>query len=122
MEARSYKLVHWQLTEDGGVVLSAEMQPSSSYNFRSNDILALRFSSDGEIQWTNHIFKNGNQPRKQKVFLSHYLFTQSDNSYLFFNKGLYSDGYASAIQIDSMGNKILIKINKNYFARYYLLS
>ena len=105
MEARSYKLVHWQLTEDGGVVLSAEMQPSSSYNFRSNYILALRFSSDGEIQWTNHIFKNGNQPRKQKVFLSHYLFTQSDNSYLFFNKGLYSDGYASAIQIDSMGNK-----------------
>ena len=111
MEARSYKLVHWRLTQDGGIVLSAEIQPSTSYNFRSNDILALRFSSDGEIQWANHIFKNGNQPRKQKVFLSHYLFTQSDNCYLFFNKGLYSDGYASAVQIDSVGS---IKQRKFY--------
>jgi len=105
-EARSFKLTHWRLTKDGGLVLSAEQSPSSSYNYKSNDILALRFQADGEIQWFRHVFKHGDQPRKQKVFLSHYLFTHSDETYLLFNRGLYSDGYASAVRIDSAGTVV----------------
>ena len=102
-EARSYKLIHWRLTPEGGIVLSAEQQPSSSYNFRSNDILALQFSPDGEIDWFKHVYKVGEQPRKQKVFLSHYLFAKNNNTYLLYNQGLYSDGYAAAIKIDPSG-------------------
>ncbi|BDS14752.1 hypothetical protein [Aureispira anguillae] len=105
-EARSYKLVHWRLTPTGGLVLSAEQQPSTSYNFRSNDILALRLDSEGEIQWFRHVYKSGEQARKQKVFLSHYLFTRGDNAYLLFNKGLYSDGYASAVKISLDGTQM----------------
>lgn len=103
-EARSYKLIHWRLTSKGGVVLSAEQQPSTSYNFKSNDILAIRLDSEGEIQWFQHIYKHGEQARRQKVFLSHYLFTKGDNTYLMYNQGLYSDGYAAAVKIDLEGN------------------
>lgn len=102
-EARSYKLIHWRLTQAGGIVLSAEQQPASSYNFRSNDILALQFNPDGEIDWFKHVYKVGEQPRKQKVFLSHYLFAKNNTTYLLYNQGLYSDGYAAAVKIDSSG-------------------
>lgn len=102
-EARAYKLIHWRLTQEGGVVLSAEQQPSTSYNFRSNDILALRIDPEGEIQWFKHVYKHGEQPRRQKVFLSHYLFARGEDTYLLFNQGLYSDGYAKAVKIDQEG-------------------
>lgn len=105
-EARSFKLLHWQVTKDGGLVFSAEQQPSSSYNFRSNDILAICLSPDGEIQWLQHLFKNGDQARKQKVFLSHYMFIQDGYSYFLYNRGLYSDGYANAVRIDSVGTVV----------------
>lgn len=102
-EARSYKLIHWRLTKEGGVVFSAEQQPSTSYNFRANDVLALRIDSEGEIEWFQHVYKNGEQARKQKVFLSHYMCTRGDDTYLLFNRGLYSDGYAAAVKIDIDG-------------------
>ena len=102
-EGRSYRLIHWRLTKEGGIVLSAEQQPSSSYNFRSNDILALRFDQEGEIQWFQHIYKHGEQPLRQKVFLSHYMFAKGENTYLLFNQGLYADGYAVAVKINSTG-------------------
>lgn len=104
-EGRSYKLIHWRLTQEGGVVLSAEQQPGSSYYFKSNDILALRFDSEGEIQWFQHVYKHGEQPLKQKVFLSHYMFNKGKNTYLLYNKGLYSDGAAMAIKINSEGER-----------------
>jgi hypothetical protein len=103
-EARSYKLKHWRLMQDGGIVMSAEQEPNTSYNFRSNDIVAIRFSSEGEITWAKHLFKYGNQPRNQKVFLSHYMYTAKNNIYFLFNKGLYSDGYATIARIDSTGS------------------
>ncbi|CAA6828909.1 MAG: Unknown protein [uncultured Aureispira sp.] len=108
-EGRSYKLIHWRLTQEGGVVLSAEQQPSSSYNFKSNDILALRFDSEGEIQWFQHIYKHGELPIRQKVFLSHYMFSKGKDTYLLFNKGLYSDGYATAVKINSKGERLTRK-------------
>jgi hypothetical protein len=104
-EGRSYKLTHWRLTQEGGVVLSAEQQPSSSYYFKSNDILALRFDSEGEIQWFQHVYKHGEHPIKQKVFLSHYMFSKGKNTYLLYNKGLYSDGAAIAVKINSEGER-----------------
>lgn len=103
-EARSYKLTHWRLTKEGGIVLSAEQQPSSSYNFRSNDILALQFTPEGDIQWFKHIYKTGEISRRQKVLLSHYLFARNGNTYILYNTGLYSDGYANAVKITPDGN------------------
>jgi len=108
-EGRSYKLIHWRLTKKGGLALSAEQQPASSYNFRSNDILALRFDAEGEIQWFQHIYKHGEQPIRQKVFLSHYMFSKGDDTYLLFNKGLYSDGYATAVKINAEGERLTRK-------------
>jgi len=102
-EARSYKMVHWRLTQNGGVVLSAEQQPTSNYSFKSNDVLVLRVSPDGEIEWLKHFYKVGQEPRKRKVFLSHYLFLYDNKTYLLYNKGLYSDGYADAVRITPDG-------------------
>lgn len=105
-EARSFKIIHWQLTQDGGIVISAEQNPESSYNFRCNDMMVMRLKSDGELQWFKHIFKYGEEPIRQKVFLSHYLFMHNDKAYLLFNRGLYSDGVAMIAQIDSVGNAV----------------
>jgi hypothetical protein len=102
-EARSYKLKHWNLMADGGIVLSAEQQPSSSFNFKCNDILSLRFDASGDIMWAKHFFKHGNQPKNQKVFLSHFLCNKNNHTYLIYNRGIYSDGYANVTRIDSAG-------------------
>ena len=102
-EGRFYKMVHWRLTQEGGVVLSAEQQPPSENNFRSNDILVLKLSAEGELDWFKHFYKHGDEPKREKVFLSHYLFEKDGNAYLLYNKGLYSDGYANAIKITPDG-------------------
>ena len=102
-EARSYTLKHWNLMADGGIVLSAEQQPPSSFNFRCHVTLALRFDPLGEIMWSKHFFKNGNQPKNQKVFLSHFLCNKNNQTYLIYNRGIYSDGYASVTKIDTAG-------------------
>lgn len=102
-EGRFYKMVHWRLTKEGGVILSAEQQPPSENNFKSNDILAIKFSPEGEIDWFKHFYKHADEPKREKVFLSHYLFEKDGVAYLLYNKGLYSDGYANAIRIDKDG-------------------
>lgn len=102
-EGRSYRLTHWRLTPQGGVVISAEQQPAGNYNFKSNDILALRFSPEGEIDWFKHFYKHADEALRLKVFLSHYLFTQGEDTYLLYNQGLYADGKAKAIKIEADG-------------------
>ncbi len=105
-EARSYKLVHWRLTKSGALILSAEQQPATNFNFKSHDVLVMQVSNEGEIEWFNHYYKYGEEPRRAKVFLSHYLCTVGDNTYLLFNNGLYSDGFATAVKIDGNGNSV----------------
>ncbi len=114
-EGRFYKLIHWTPTESGGLVLSAEHQPPSNYTFKSNAILVLQLNAEGELDWFNHFYKVGNEPLKTKIFLSHCLFTQGENTYILYNQGLYSDGAAWAIRIDKKGehsSRIFYKYTK----------
>ena len=53
--------------------------------------------------WSKHFFKNGNQPKNQKVFLSHFLCNKNNQTYLIYNRGIYSDGYANVTKIDTAG-------------------
>jgi hypothetical protein len=102
-EARSYKLLHWRLTQDGGLVFSAEQQPGSGIQFRSNDVLAVKIGAAGNLQWLRHVYKHGEEVPRLKTFLSHYLCAEGDNVYLLYNQGLYADGYAAAVKIDAEG-------------------
>ena len=110
-EARSYKLVHWRLTQDGGVVFSAEQQPGNGMQFRSNDIIAIKIGQEGDIQWLKHVFKHGEEVPRLKTFLSHYLCEKDSKVYLIYNQGLYADGYAAAVRIDAQG---AMKLRKFY--------
>lgn len=102
-EARSYRLINWRLTKEGGVVLSAEHQPPGNLSFKSHGVLVLRFDTLGDIKHFNYVYKFGEQPRKQRVFLSHYLSLEDDYTYLLFNRGLYSDGKAVVARINPEG-------------------
>lgn len=108
IEARAYKLVHWRLTPDGGVVFSAEQQPHG-LQFKSNDIIAIKIGASGEMKWLKHIFKHGEEAPRLKTFLSHYLCTEGSDVYLLYNQGLYADGYATAVKIDAEGELFLRK-------------
>ena len=111
MEARSYKLVHWQIMEDGGIVFSAEQQPGNGVQFRSNDIITIKIGKEGELEWLKHLFKHGEEIPRLKTFLSHYLCTKGSNVYLVYNQGLYADGYAAAVKINAQGD---MKLRKFY--------
>lgn len=102
-EVRSYKKVHWRLTADGGLVLTAEQQPPGNVSFKSHGVLIIRFDSEGEILWARHIYKYGEQPKKQRTFLSHYMLVYEDDVYLIFNRGVYADGYAAVVRINKEG-------------------
>lgn len=109
VEARSYKLIHWRLMADGGVVFSAEQQPGNGLQFRSNDIIAVKIGATGQLDWLKHVFKHGEEVPRLKTFLSHYLCTEGENAYLLYNQGLYADGYAAAVKIDATGDMRLRK-------------
>ena len=108
-EARSYKIVNWHLTEKNELLLSAEMRPQTGYNFRSDDIIALKFDQTGQLIWQEHIFKTGNLARRQKVFLSHYMFTKNDHTYILFNTGIYENDVAKIVRIAPDGTMKLKK-------------
>ncbi len=108
-EARSYKLVHWRLMDDGGLVFSAEQQPGNGMQFRSNDVIVIKIGASGSLDWLRHVFKHGEEVPRLKVFLSHYLCAEGSNVYLLYNQGLYADGYAAAVKIDQTGATTLRK-------------
>lgn len=111
VEARSYKLIHWQIMADGGIVFSAEQQPGNGMQFRSNDIIAIKIGKSGELEWLKHVFKHGEEVPRLQTFLSHYLCTKGSDVYLVYNQGLYADGYAAAVQINAQGD---MKLRKFY--------
>lgn len=103
-EARSYKLLHWRLMPNGNLVLSAEQQPAAGLAFRSNDAIVAQFDPEGQLNWLRHIYKHEEQAERLKTFMEHYLCTAGEDTYLFFNQGIYADGHATAVRIDAMGN------------------
>ncbi|MCP4440293.1 MAG: hypothetical protein GY810_15215 [Aureispira sp.] len=103
-EIRSYKKVHWQITKDGGLVITAEQQPPGNISFKSHGVLVVRFDAKGEIVWARHVYKYGEQPKKQRPFLSHYMVMYQYEVYLLFNRGIYADGYATVVRIDKEGD------------------
>ena len=102
-EARSYKLLHWRLTPKGHLVMSAEQQPSAGLAFRSNDVIAVQFDPEGDLQWVRHIYKHDEQAVRLKTFLEHYLCTSGNDTYILYNQGIYADGHATVVRIDSAG-------------------
>ncbi|MGH1335661.1 MAG: hypothetical protein ACRBFS_05990 [Aureispira sp.] len=109
VEARSFKLVHWRLTKDGGIVFSAEQQPGNGLQFRSHDIIAIKIGATGNMDWLKHVFKHGEEVPRLKTFLSHYLCAEGSDVYLLYNQGLYADGYAAAVKINAAGEMRLRK-------------
>lgn len=103
-EARSYKLLHWQLMSNGNLVVSAEQQPHAGLAFRSNDVILIQFDDEGELNWVRHIYKHDEQAERLKTFLEHYLCTDGTDTYVLFNQGLYSDGHAIAVRVDATGS------------------
>ncbi|MFK7799860.1 MAG: hypothetical protein AB8E82_20570 [Aureispira sp.] len=120
IEARSYKLIHWQIMADEGIVFSAEQQPGNGMQFRSNDIITVKIGKNGELEWLKHVFKHGEEIPRLKTFLSHYLCTKDSNVYLVYNQGLYADGYAAAVKINAQGDMQLRKFY-NYQRQQELL-
>lgn len=113
IEPRSFKLIHWRRSEGGRITISAEHQPYGLHNFRSHGVMLFQFDSIGDINWQRYIHKHADYAQKMKRFMSHYLFTQGTDTYMVYNNGIYSDGFARVIKIDEGG-----KMRRRVFVLY----
>jgi hypothetical protein len=113
-ELRNLEIQYFKITAAGDLVVSAELKPYGVSNYKSNDIIALRFDTLGGLKWGQHIFKYNSYPHSLSVFLNHYMQTDNDKVYLLFNQGIYTEsGQAKAVCIDAEGN-VLEKIVFSY--------
>lgn len=102
-ELSHYKLANWRRDANGGITLTIEHQPYAPFSFKSHGVVALQLTGEGEIKWQKFIYKLSSQSKKMEPFLSHYLATDNDYTYILYNDGIYSDGLSRVYQIDSTG-------------------
>jgi hypothetical protein len=113
-ELRNFEIAFFKISKNGDLIVSAERRPYGIANYKSHDILLLRFDSSGNLLWSKYIFKYNIFPQSLKVFLNHYLQIDNENIYLLFNQGIYSEtGLAKALKIERNGN-LTEKVVMNY--------
>ena len=106
MELRSYKLVDSRLTKDNHFIFTAELQPPSNYNVRSNDILLMHLDDSGDLVWSTSIYKHADESSKLNVFLSHWITIDTiGNTYVLHNEGVYADDHAVLTRISPEGRQ-----------------
>jgi hypothetical protein len=104
-ELRNFEIAFFKISKNGDLIMSAERRPYGVANYKSHDILLLRFDSLGNALWSKHIFKYNIFPQSLKVFLDHYMLIDKEDVYLFFNQGIYNEtGLAKAVKVDKSGN------------------
>ena len=106
-ELRNFEIAYFKISRNGDLIVSAERRPYGVANYKSHDILLLRFDSLGNLLWSKHIFKYNIFPQSMKVFLDHYLQIDNEDIYLLLNQGIYAEtGLAKAVKIDRNGHLI----------------
>jgi hypothetical protein len=104
-ELRNFEIAFFKISKSGDLIVSSERRPYGVANYKSHDIILLRFDNSGNLLWSKHIFKYNIFPQSLKVFLDHYLQIDNENIYLLFNQGIYSEtGLAKALKIERNGN------------------
>ena len=105
-ELRNFVLAAWRMLPDkSGFVFNLENRPSSTYNFKSHEVLSICINNDGTLRWAVPIRKWGNVAQNYEMFLSHYLTVINKDVYLVYNNGVNAENQAVAVRIDSSGRK-----------------
>jgi hypothetical protein len=119
-EALHFKFVQYHLTSDSGLIVTTEQQPQGGLFYKSNNILALRFNSSGELRWKKVIKKYSVEQYKLKPFLSHHSFLVSDSLHVIFNNGVLETN-AALIHVITPNGSVRKKTILSYDNHFGLL-